>query len=381
MPEPLSPLEQALCAEIAQHGPISFHDFMARALYDPNYGYYGAGKARVGRGGDFFTNVSVGSLYGRLLARQFGEMWRLLGQPQDFVLVEQGAHSGDCASDVLAGLREFDPACFAATTLWLVEPFPRFEELQRQKLGEFSPARIRWTKTLAELPAFRGVHYSNELVDAFPVDRVAWRDDRWVERRVDFRDGRFTFVDAEISDASLRTHLSRLPPVPPDYETEVNLGAASWLAELQARLEAGFILLIDYGFPRAEYYRSERTSGTLSAYAAHRREPDPLQHPGEIDLTAHVDFTTLAEAAKDAGLEIAGFTDQHHFMVGLGRLHFPDDDALAAAGPKDLRAFKTLMHPGLMGQSFHAFCVAKNAGHQVLAGFQFGRDPERTLFG
>jgi SAM-dependent MidA family methyltransferase len=153
------------------------------------------------------------------------------------------------------------------------------------------------------------------------------------------------------------------------------------LNELQERPEAGFILIVDYGFSRAEYYRPERTSGTLSAYAAHRREPDPLQRPGEIDLTAHVDFTTLAETAKDAGLEIAGFTDQHHFMVGLGRLHFPDDAALAATSPKELRAFKTLMHPGLMGQSFQAFCVAKNVDSQPLAGFQFGRDPVRTLFG
>jgi SAM-dependent MidA family methyltransferase len=381
MPESPSLLVQALRAEIAQRGPISFRDFMARALYDPDYGYYGAGKARVGRSGDFFTNVSVGPLYGRLLARQFGEMWRHLGRPSDFVLVEQGAHSGDGASDVLTGLSEFDPECFGATTLWLVEPNPRFEELQRQTLREFPTGKIRWAKTLAELPTFRGVHYSNELVDAFPVYRVAWRGERWVERRVDFHDERFIFVDAEVSDDLLRAHLSRLPPLPSDYETEVNQAAGSWLGELQGRLEAGFILVVDYGFSRAEYYRPERTSGTLSAYAAHRREPDSLQRPGEIDLTAHVDFTSLAEAAKHASLKIAGFTDQHHFMVGLGRLHFPDDAALAAANPKDLRAFKTLMHPGLMGQSFQAFCVEKNVEHPTpLAGFQFGRDPERALF-
>jgi SAM-dependent MidA family methyltransferase len=308
-------------------------------------------------------------------------MWRRLGQPADFVLAEQGAHSGDAAADVLSGLREFDLDCFDATTLWLVEPNPRFEALQREKLREFPPGKTRWTKTLAELPPFRGVHYSNELVDAFPVHRVARRGDHWVERCVDFRDGHFIFVDAEMSDDSLRAHLSRLPPLPPGYETEVNLAAASWLHELQGRLEAGFVLVIDYGFPRAEYYRPERTNGTLSAYAAHRREPDPLQRPGEIDLTAHVDFTSLAEAAQIDGLKIAGFTDQHHFMVGLGRLHFPDDATLAAAAPKDLRAFKTLMHPGLMGQSFQAFCVAKNVAHEALAGFQFGRDPGRVLFG
>jgi len=187
-------------------------------------------------------------------------------------------------------------------------------------------------------------------------------------------------VDAPDSDDSLRNHLARLPTVPPDYETEVNLAAASWLAGVQARLQAGFILTIDYGFPRAEYYRPERTRGTLSAYASHQRESDPLQRPGETDLTAHVDFTSLAETAKGSGLQIAGFTDQHHFMVGLGRLHFPDDRALASAQPQELRAFKTLMHPGLMGQSFRALCLAKNVDHSTLAGFQFAGLPESKLF-
>src|ERR1700722_5266048 len=118
MPDVPNSLAQNLRAGIARHGPMSFREFMARALYDPAKGYYGAGKARVGRGGDFFTNVSVGPLFGRLLARQFAEMWRRLKEPDDFVLVEQGAHRGDCAGDVLAALRDFDPACFAATTLW-----------------------------------------------------------------------------------------------------------------------------------------------------------------------------------------------------------------------------------------------------------------------
>src|SRR5258708_37067741 len=139
---------EALRAEIAQRGPISFCDFMARALYDPDQGYYGAGKARVGRGGDFFTNVSVGPLFGALLARQFGEMWRRLGEPGDFVLVEQGAHHGDCAVDVLGALRTVDPACFDATTLWLVEPLPALQRVQAKTLRDFAPAnKVRWAQT------------------------------------------------------------------------------------------------------------------------------------------------------------------------------------------------------------------------------------------
>jgi SAM-dependent MidA family methyltransferase len=364
---------------MAQHGPISFRDFMARALYDPEHGYYGGSKARVGRRGDFFTNVSVGPLFGRLLARQFAEMWQRLGAPADFVIVEQGAHGGDFAADALAALREFDPACFAATTVWLVEPLAGMRQTQGERLRDFGTAKARWTDAVVNLPAFHGVHFSNELLDAFPVHRVCWRGNRWVERRVDFQEGRFLFVDAELASEELRAHLAGLPPVPTNYETEVNLAVAPWLAEVASRLHAGFVLAIDYGYPREEYYRPERSSGTLSAYAAHQRAPDPLQRPGEIDLTAHVDFTTLAEAAASLGLELAGFTDQHHFMVGLSRLHFPDDQSLSAAGQQDLRAFQTLMHPGLMGRSFHAICLAKGVSDTSLTGFQFAGDPRTKL--
>lgn len=372
-------LVETLRIEIAQRGPISFRDFMARALYDPNHGYYGSARARVGRGGDFFTNVSVGPLFGRLLARQFAEMWQRLGEPADFTIVEQGANSGDFAADVLGGLRELAPACFAATTVYLVEPLEKLRQAQGERLHDFGPGKVRWAGTVDDLPFFQGVHFSNELLDAFPVHRVCWRGDRWVERCVDFRDECFVFTDAEITSAELLAHLARLPSVPADYETEVNLAVAPWLAETAAKLQAGFILAIDYGYPRAEYYRPERSSGTLSAYAAHQRVPDPLQRPGEIDLTAHVDFTTVAEIASQHSLQLAGFTDQHHLMVGLSRLHFSDDSAMSAAGQQELRAFKTLMHPTLMGQSFHAICLAKGVGNSTLTGFQFGGDPARKL--
>lgn len=374
-----STLTDAIRAEIAQRGPISFRDFMARALYDPHYGYYGSGRARMGRGGDFFTNVSVGPLFGRLLARQFVEMWQRLGEPADFAVVEQGANSGDFAADVLGGLRDLAPACFAATTYWLVEPVEKLRLAQKERLREFAPEKVQWAAGPGDVPTFHGVHFSNELLDAFPVHRVCWREDHWVERCVDFREERFVFVDAEITSGELLAHLARLPTVPPDYETEVNLSVAPWLAETAAKLRAGFILAIDYGYPRAEYNRPERSNGTLSAYASHQREPDPLQRPGEIDLTAHVDFTTVAEVAAEHRLQLAGFTDQHHFMVGLSRLHFSDDYAMTAAGQQELRAFKTLMHPTLMGQSFHAICLAKNVSESTLTGFQFGGDPARKL--
>jgi SAM-dependent MidA family methyltransferase len=376
MSNPRTPLTDALRDEIAQRGPIPFRDFMARALYDPEHGYYGSGRARVGRGGDFFTNVSVGPLFGRLLARQFAEMWERLGQPPNFAIVEQGAHHGDFAADALAALRETAPACFAATTYWLVEPLAPLRAIQREKLAALPDTKARWAESLAGLPPFVGVHFSNELPDAFPVHRVVRRGDRWLEQAVDFQDERFVFIDAPLSSGALAAALQRLPAVPPDYETEINLAAPAWIAEVAGRLQRGFILAIDYGYSRAEYYRPERSRGTLSAYADHQRAPDPLARPGEIDLTTHVDFTSLADAALAAGLDLISFTDQYHFMVGLGQLHFTRD----AANAQEIRAFKTLMHPNLMGRSFHAICLGKAAEGIALSGFQFTGDPSRTLF-
>jgi SAM-dependent MidA family methyltransferase len=136
-----------------------------------------------------------------------------------------------------------------------------------------------------------------------------------------------------------------------------------------AKLARGWVLAVDYGHERADYYAPERTEGTLSAYANHRREPDPFARPGEIDLTAHVDFTSLIESAETAGMKCAGFTDQHHFMVGLGAGHFAD-----GANSGDVRAFQTLMHPQMMGMAFKVVCFAKGVElSPPLAGFRYAR--------
>jgi len=375
MPETPSPLAEAIRQEISRRGPIPFRDFMERALYDPGHGYYGSGRARVGRGGDFFTNVSVGPLFGRLLALQFEEMWLRLDAPKLFVIVEQGADRGDFALDVLSWAHLYSPTFHEAIRYKFVEPSPQAQAAQRETLGTFAED-AGWVPSLGELEPFAGVHFSNELPDAFPVHRVVRRSDGWRERFVCLDGDRFVFVDGPLSLPALAEHIARLPEVPPDYETEINLAAPAWITEVAARLERGYLLAIDYGFPRAEYYRPERSSGTLSAYASHQREDNPLARPGEIDLTAHVDFTSLAEAALAAGLKLAGFTDQHHFMVGLGQLHFTDDTAT----PQEIRAFKTLMHPNLMGRSFHALALGKSVEAAPLTGFRFGGDPHRALF-
>jgi SAM-dependent MidA family methyltransferase len=374
MPESDPSLIALLREDIACRGPIPFRDFMAAALYHPEFGYYGSGRACIGREGDFFTNVSVGALFGKLLARQFAEMWERLGRPAAFMIVEQGANRGDFARDALGALQEFAPECSAATSYWIVEPLPTLRTQQAATLAEFE--KVRWTASLEELPRFTGLHFSNELVDAMPVHRIARVGGFWTEQYVDFREERFVLAGGPVSSTALEARISALPALPEGYRTEVNLAALDWITALAARLERGFVLAIDYGFSREEYYRPERTDGTLSAYAGHRRESDPLARPGEIDLTAHVEFTSLVERAEENELRALGFTDQHHFMVGLGKLHFTK----GTTAPREIAAFKTLMHPNLMGRSFKVLCLEKGVGQEkALAGFEFGRPPRAAL--
>lgn len=370
-----TPLETRLLAELATGGPIPFRDFMERALYDSEYGYYATGRIRQGRKGDYVTNVSVGPLFGRLLARQFAEIWERLGRPVPFTVVEQGASAGDFARDALEGLAGDAPECYAAMEYRIVEPLEALRRGQAELLSGHAE-KVHWHKDLQELPRFVGVHFSNELLDAFPVHLVRWDGERWHERWVQAVDGQLTMVDGALSRPELAAALGALPPVPADYETEVNLAARRWLAEVSEKLERGAVLVVDYGYPRAELYRPERCTGTLSAYASHQRVPDPLSQPGEVDLTSHVDFTSLTEQAGQCGLETAGFTDQHHFMVGVSGLHFRDD---IPASPQEIRAFKTLMHPELFGQSFKVAGFSREMA-PGLSGFKFSGNTRSPVY-
>jgi SAM-dependent MidA family methyltransferase len=228
---------------------------------------------------------------------------------------------------------------------------------------------VDWVSSLSAMPPFRGVHFSNELVDAFPVHVIEWKGNGWLERYVSMdRDG-FVFMEGPLSSPALALACAGIPqPLPIGYVTEVNLDAAQWITDVARQLERGYVLAVDYGHLREEYYAPERVTGTLSAYAQHRREPNPLAHPGEIDLTAHLDFSALMDAGVAAGLRIAGYTDQHHFMVGLGTSYFE-----AGASASDLRAFQTLMHPSLMGRVFKVLAFAKGRVPDALAGFRYAR--------
>jgi SAM-dependent MidA family methyltransferase len=383
---------------IRRRGPVTFDWFMEQALYHPELGYYSSGRCAIGRRGDYFTNVSVGPLFGRLLAAQFVEMWESLGRPDDFVIVEQGAHHGDFARDVLGAARERAPDFFSTLRYWIIEPFPTLRERQREALRDFSE-KITWEKSLIDLEPFCGVHFSNELLDAMPVRLISkvaqasslrrigsqagslcYSDADWQERCVTESGDGFGFITAPITDAELRLHLDTIPrDLSEPYETEVNLAALKWIESLAQKLIRGYVLAVDYGYSRNDFYAPERRSGTLQCHARHRLIRSPFTGIGEVDITAHVDWTSVAACGEKHGLGVTGFTDQHHFATGVVAALMPEQfDANADAGTR--RALQTLLHPELLGTTFQFLALSRNVAPDVrLSGFKFARSPRVAL--
>jgi SAM-dependent MidA family methyltransferase len=350
---------------IRRDGPVRFDWFMEQALYHPEFGYYSSGRCQIGRKGDYFTNVSVGPLFARMLAAQFAEMWEVMGRPRDFTIVEQGAHHGEFAKDVLTAMRDFP----AKLRYAIIEPFPILEARQKETLADFGGA-VTWHKSLADPDPFVGIHFSNELIDAMPVRLISRETHGWQEKFVDISGPSFVFVNKPIDDRKLRSRLPRIEDA--GYETEVNLAAPDWIETLTRKLKRGFVLAVDYGYPRAEFYAPERTAGTLQAFAGHRTIASPLEDVGNVDITAHVDWTSVAESAEQAGLNLVGFTDQHHFMTGLLAKCSPDEN--------ERRALQTLLHPEFLGTRFQYLCLGRNvAGLAPLSGFRFARDARKAL--
>jgi len=366
--------------QIRREGPLSFARFMEQALYHPEHGYYGSGRCAIGRRGDYFTSVSVGPLFGKLMAGQFVEIWETLGRPADFVIVEQGAHHGEFATDVLEAIRAARPEFFAVLRYRIVEPFPILRQRQQGVLRQFA-GKTEWVASLDEMEGFCGVHFSNELLDAMPVhllQAVGGEGERhWYERLVERTSCGFTFVDRPVTDWRLLDRLAKIPPAPAEnYATEVNLAALDWIESLAGKLRRGVVLTADYGLARPDYYAARRRSGTLQCYAEHRVLPSLLQEVGASDITTHVEWTSVAERAEECGLEIAGFTDQHHFLTGLLSTH-PE---LASTGAEKSRALQTLIHPEFLGTKFQFLGLTKGFPKSAsLGGFGFARDSRQAL--
>jgi SAM-dependent MidA family methyltransferase len=288
-------------------GRITFEQFMELALYHPQHGYYTSGRDRIGKAGDYFTSVSVGPLFGRILGRQFRE-WQVSE------VVEFGGHHGQLRQDVLA----------AAPDL-----------------------RYRIVEVGSELPEkITGCAFSNEFLDALPVHRV--QGDREVYVTADFEESLGPLSDAR---------LSRLPD---GYRSEFNLRALDWLEDIARRLDHGHVLTIDYGFERDEYFAPHHKNGHLQCYRHNTKSGNPYEHIGKQDITAHVEFTSLIEHGKTLGLEPILFTDQSHFLLQIGESEISEIvERTAGQLSKERQTIHQLLHPGLMGHAFKVLVQRK----------------------
>ncbi len=376
---------------IQERGRLTVAAFMDLALYDPEYGYYARAAQRSGRAGDFFTSVDVGSLFGELLEVQLEELSRILNSTfhiPDFDIVEAGAGNGRLSADILRAAKRRDPAFYESIRLHLVEASPEARRAQPATLGDVAD---RLTSSGPTLPdSFEGVLIANELLDAMPVHQVVMREDGLREVYVtavgpedltvgpeDLTVGpegpTLRTVEGPPSTPALADYLARLNVrLEPGWRVEINLRAVDWVRDAARRLRRGFIILIDYGHEARDLYSASHSAGTLTTFAQHRSDgpeaapgtPAWLLRPGEQDLTAHVDFTSVRAAAAEEGLTTIGFLDQTYFLLGLV-------DALDMSDVRTRLALKTLVVPGGMGSTHKVLILGKGVGAPALRGCSF----------
>jgi len=303
---------------------------MDLALYNPQQGYYATNVAKIGAAGDFFTSPHLGRDFGELLAEQLVEMWQVMGQPVPFTLIEMGAGQGLIAADLLCYVQSQHPDFFAVLEYVIVEKAVALVAEQQQRLQDFVKwGHLHWL-TLEEIEpdSIVGCCFSNELVDAFPVQRVVIANNTLQEIYVSIQESpssaAFTEVIAAPSTPRLAAYFDLVEldwassAYPEVYRSEVNLAALDWISAIAARLRRGYLLTIDYGYTAAQYYNPARSQGTLQCHYRHTTNDDPYSHVGQQDITAHVDFTALERQGALSGLEKVGFTQQGLFLMGLG---------------------------------------------------------------
>ena len=339
-------------------GFLPFDRYMQLVLYAPGLGYYVAGAHKFGGGGDFVTAPELSPLFGATLSRQVAAV---LAPTQAREVVEFGAGTGQLAADMLVALAA---AGALPKRYCIVEVSPDLRERQRATLARLAGEHAGCVEWLPGPPKrIEGAVVMNEVLDAVPPSIVARRADAWLERGVVWARGALALAWRPLADARLRALAAARFPAG-DYTSELNPAAEALVALVGARIAVGALLVIDYGFPRAEHYHPQRDGGTLMAHYRHRAHGDPLSWPGLTDLTAHVDFTAIAEAGERAGLAVAGFASQAAFLLALGLL-----DRLAAVGPvastaylREAAAVQTLTSPAEMGELFKVLALARGDG-------------------
>ncbi|GAA4324470.1 SAM-dependent methyltransferase [Pigmentiphaga soli] len=374
---PLDPDSQAHAEAVARYlrrridaagGWLSFEDFMDQALYAPGLGYYAAGSRKLAGGadlapaGDFVTAPELTPLFGATLARQVAQVLAGCGGAD---VLEFGAGTGALAESVL-------DACDALglrVSYQIIEVSADLRERQQARLARRGE-RVRWLDRLPE--SFRGCVLANEVLDAMPVRLFRWGETALLERGVAWSGDRFAWADRPAPAGLAGMVAARMPPLP-GYVSEINPRAEAFVRGMGQWLEAGAALLIDYGFGRSEYYHPQRLEGTLMCHLRHVAHADPLVAVGVQDITAHVDFTAMAEAALEGGLEVLGYAAQASFLMNAGLA-----ELLAAADPSDARGHaravapvQKLLSPAEMGELFKVLAVGRGLS-QPLIGFARG---------
>ncbi|MDO8465708.1 MAG: SAM-dependent methyltransferase [Gallionella sp.] len=351
---------ELICRDIAERGGwISFARYMELVLYAPGLGYYTAGAHKFGEAGDFVTAPELSPLFGRTLARQAAE---IMASSAPHIL-ELGAGSGKLAADMLG---ELEQICSLPDSYAILEVSADLRARQQAFIHERMPhllKRVRWLDTLPE--KFSGAIVANEVLDALPVHLVHWRDSALTERGVAIGDNgfgasNFIWQERTIADAALLYAAQRIN-IPDDYVSEICLAARGLVNSLASCMEQGTLLFIDYGFGAREFYHPQRSSGTLMCHYRHHAHDDPFFLPGLQDITAHVNFTDIAECGIDAGLELLGYTSQAFFLINCGITELMKD-----VSPENLRDYlplsaqlQKLTSPAEMGELFKVIALGK----------------------
>ncbi len=363
-----------LRATVAAHGGwLSFDHWMAQALYAPGLGYYAAGNVKLAEAdgdvrapaGDFVTAPQLTPLFARTLARQAAQVLR---QTQTDAVLEFGAGTGALAEGVL---RELDAMGLDQTRYLILEVSADLRARQAERLAAFGD-RVQWLDALPQ--RFAGCVLANEVLDAMPVSIFRWSEAGEVLERgvaVDAAQG-FVWEDRPAPPALAAAVAARMPALP-GYVSEINLQGEAWIAAMGGWLERGAALLLDYGFPRSEYYHPQRAGGTLMCHLRHHAHGDPFTAPGLQDITAHVDFTAMADAALEAGMQVLGYTSQARFLMNAGLM-----DLLAQLDPSDVQQYaqavapvQKLLSESEMGELFKVLAVGRGIT-EPLAGFSRG---------
>ncbi len=311
-------LKERIIQRIGDEGGIPFREFMAMALYEPGLGYYCARREKMGRQGDYLTSPEVGPLFGAMLGRQLLAMWTALDRPAHFQVVEAGAGTGALCLDILRWTRRAAPDFSTALTYTIVEASPALRERQEETLLSAGLASsVQWRDSLPQ--TVNGCIFSNELLDAMPVHRVAVQDARLYEVFVTWDGAAFREELREPSTPEIEDYFERLGVRLPDgCRAEVNLEAVRWVRQAAEALSQGFLLTIDYGHEAPELYAPWRKDGTLMCFYRHNPSTDPYVRLGRQDITAHVDFTSIRRAGEEGGLSTLGLLTQCEFLLDLG---------------------------------------------------------------